>query len=155
MISEALITAGTTVQADDQPVSIKVPPASTDDRIDPATVKPSDILKAARAKLALGWCQGSMVRDASGKPIDLYSEDGCKFCMLGAIATSLKEILKRPPSGSDDYQPYDAARNAFIQANSVEGVGAMLSYNDYPGRTQEEMLAATDKAIAYAESRGL
>ncbi len=44
-----------------------------------------DILKAARAKIAQGWCRKWFSQDENGNATEANSDQACKWCALGAI----------------------------------------------------------------------
>lgn len=97
-----------------------------------------ELLKAARAKIEQGWCQGTMAKEQRGRmrgPKESYS---CSWCVLGALAAA---------STLEELNPYRTARTL------MEAVVApsLSAWNDAPGRTQAEVLAAFDKAIELAE----
>lgn len=92
----------------------------------------ADILRKARQLIADGWCQrDSVAYDARSKTFS--------YCALGAISAA----------GN-----LRTARNlAFVYLTSAISPQAVAipHWNDHPRRTQEEVLAAFDKAIELAE----
>lgn len=95
-------------------------------------------LREARKLIERGWCQDHYAETASGRECHWLDDVAAKWCILGAINhangcllfSSEPEIIL---SGAVGRQPLGA-------------------WNDEPGRTQAEVLAAFDKAIALAES---
>ena len=85
-----------------------------------------EVLEAARALVARGWCQGEY-RDCYGK-----------VCAFGAIIYSF-------PMGDPAW--HDAAKAANDAMTAIVG-GHVTAWNDAPGRTQEEVLAAFDQAVS-------
>ena len=97
-----------------------------------------DILVAARAKIAQGWCQGAYAKDAKGEATESLSPDAERWCSAGAITAS---------TGANDFFAREAARDAFVKAIDA---GNLALWNDAPGRTQAEVLAVFDEAIRRA-----
>jgi hypothetical protein len=90
-------------------------------------------LEAARAKVAQGWCQGVHARDKNGIKVLSVSDLATRWCAAGALlavgATSeaselLLKTIGDPPHGS------------------------IPIWNDVPERSQADVLAAFDQAIA-------
>lgn len=92
-------------------------------------------LRAARALVERGWCQGVLARNKNGKKCGHRSKHAVCFCALGALYRGGLEYW------SDRFL-HDAA----------EKLGAVnpVCFNDAPGRTQAEVLALFDEAIALA-----
>jgi hypothetical protein len=97
--------------------------------------KIADIMRAGKALIEdRGWGRG----DGANSP------RGC-YCVLTAIA------------GDEKVYHYDAVR-FFERANGIgptESGISVIGWNDAPGRTQEEVLAAFDKAITLAEQENV
>ena len=98
--------------------------------IAPTSFPPSpagDRLRAARQYIIdHGWIQGALVRS-----------DGC-VCLMGALSLS---------GPTDDYDLYSDAHYALIKT-----VRSGLPYwNDKPGRTKDEVLAALSSAADLAD----
>ena len=105
-------------------------------------MKPSEQLRAAQVLVARGWCRRHMAEDALGRSVhvnDLAKISATKYCLIGAcyavgaigVGAVVRQYLRR------------------ILRVEWEG-----DWNDAPGRTQAEVLAAFDAAIALAESEG-
>jgi hypothetical protein len=97
----------------------------------------ADAVKAlveARAMVAMGWTQGVYARDADGNDIEDCDDtrDAACWCASGALH------LSGGTFGSH-------ARSALVAAIETSDIAG---WNDDPARTQEEVLAAFDKAIA-------
>lgn len=94
---------------------------------------PAQILRdAAELIRTRGWCQGE------------YEIDGC-LCIFGAVHVA----LGREPDGigftTADRQIADALRSA-------TGVVIVPDWNDAPGRTAEQVIAAIERAAASIEA---
>ena len=99
---------------------------------------PAELLTEARALIAKGWCQGASARDVHGIPADFWGQKAVTFCMSGALCRMENFI-------------FDAHRTSRNILYSVIEVNNLATWNDREGRTQEEVLAAFDKAIAIAK----
>src|SRR5690349_5736981 len=98
----------------------------------------ADVLRAARERVARGWCQGVDARDRSRRSVDPWSKSACRWCMMGSLHAEDR------PSGYE---------NSALQLLKLAiGEGFVTCWNDAKGRTQAEVIAAFDKAIALAES---
>lgn len=96
-----------------------------------------EILAEARELIAKGWTQGTPARNADGDDCGVYESEAQCFCSLGALWRAAGGIGVA----------VDAA-NA-LRAGATGSLASSISFwNDAPGRTQAEVLAAFDKAIA-------
>ncbi len=100
------------------------------------TTETAEVLRKARALVEEGWTQGAMSRDARGyKSLTSTAAPVC-FCAIGAIQEA-------------DPKSCLAAATAL---GRIVG-GSIIDFNDAPGRTQQEVIAAFDRAIAAEESK--
>ena len=96
-----------------------------------------EILVAARAKVAQGWTQHAAARRADGALSMTKSKDAVCWCAVGAInavATCTGDV--------------DLA----LKVIGVELGHGLILFNDTPGRTQAEVLAVFDRAIARCDA---
>jgi hypothetical protein len=94
-----------------------------------------ETLVAARAFVARGWCQRVDARDAYGRSVRAASPSAVCMCAEAAIEVAAER-------GVDPSDAFGAVKRA-------AGItGAIFDWQDTPGRTQAEVLAAFDKAIA-------
>lgn len=105
-----------------------------------------DILRQARALISPpgAWCQAAFARGKSGRAVRPDSPNAVSFCLLGAFRRV--QGFGLPMEG--------AARRllrAQIPADQQREEGDLGLWNDAPGRTQAEVLALFDLAIAAAE----
>jgi hypothetical protein len=97
---------------------------------------PVEVLRAARAKIEQGWTQHAFARNGI-EPVPSRSVTATCWCAIGAItaangsSSSSSEVFLERAVGTDD----------------------VPAWNDAPGRTQAEVLAAFDRAIALAEAQ--
>ena len=95
--------------------------------------KVKEVLVKARSKIEQGWCQGASARGRGGRTDVACADDAAReWCALGAILA----VCGPGP----EYQFVDA-----FMVNA--GVQHITVWNDRPGRTQAEVLAAFDRAI--------
>lgn len=93
-------------------------------------------LRIAKGRIEQGWCQGVLARDGHGEEITPNHPAAVAWCAFGAIGT--KE---------------DALSQADLFLMKAHGPNTdVVSWNDAPERTREDVLALFDKAIALAES---
>jgi hypothetical protein len=97
----------------------------------------TDVLIAAKEKVAQGWCQGSFGQIAAGNPLSL--KHARAFCADGAIYA----VLGNKAGQSVYFTVRDLFERCVVPSRS-----SIWEWNDTPGRTQAEVLAAFDKAIA-------
>jgi hypothetical protein len=129
-------------------------------------VKASDVLKAARANVERGWCQGEYARDAAGSPVwtsrslrtaDQFTEPEllpdfrevtASVCSAGAIyieplSDGMRELALRYLAA----EIKDCEISLFEESDSVQVIAC---FNDTPGRTKGEVLDKIDHAIKHA-----
>jgi hypothetical protein len=112
---------------------------------------PKQVLKAAEWILNhLDWCQGTNYRDKNGDVLmrggnPKYLNHVGSACLNGALLL----VETTVPSGSD-FMLRQRAEELFETANNIHG---LVSFNDHPGRTKEEVLAAIRKAINFKVSK--
>lgn len=104
----------------------------------------TEILRAARAKVQKGWCQGRLARNADGKGISPDDPDAVSWCAIGGIESNHKIT---------EGQAWEAKR-LFRRVVGLTGPG-IDKWNDAPGRTQAEVLAAFDAAIELSRLEGV
>lgn len=95
-------------------------------------------LKEARKLIEKGWCQWVFAETSDRTTVDVMDVDACRWCASGAIRHAAKD-------GCNNLDAYDIFQ-------CVIGTDYVSEWNDAPDRTQAEVLAAFDKAIALAES---
>lgn len=80
-----------------------------------------------------GWCQGTSARNKEGTPVFAHHPDACQWCLSGAISKAAAAY------------PIPIEADA-VQALSAVTKRAIISWNDTPGRTVEEVLQVIQKA---------
>ena len=100
-----------------------------------------ELLRAGRERIARGWCQEDYAQDDQGAPALPWGSKACRWCASGA--------LEFGDSSDDCRQEAWEALSAEIPGVSVR----VTDFNDFMGRTQVEVLALYDRAIAALEAR--
>jgi hypothetical protein len=108
---------------------------------DPNPPTAADVLTLARKKVAAGWTQEFLARDAQGNTRCSYAEATC-FCSWGAILAAADEL--------DASHSVECVAEKLFESTYPEDWG-LIDWNDSPGRTQAEVVAAFDHAIVLAE----
>jgi len=101
-----------------------------------------EILKEARELIAKpnGWTQGTYARNADGLIVYPNSHHAVCFCTWGALIAVDEH--------QESFQP-DGAQPALDDVTN----GNFVAFNDAPGRTQAEVVAKFDEAIAAEEAK--
>ena len=92
-----------------------------------------------------GWCQGAMALNVKGQACRIDDEEATRFCLDGAIHRSTLDLVG--PGG----WPI-ALRDELLKHPAIRGHASprISKYNDWPGRTAEEVatvLRDTAKAL--------
>ena len=99
----------------------------------------STALRTLKTLLARGWIQKTDAMDEAGNRVSVYDRRATRFCLGGGCLQA----------SNDDGQIYRCMRDAL-----EETLGAhWIEWNDAPGRTQAEVLAAIDVTIARLEAQ--
>lgn len=93
-------------------------------------------MKAYELLEQMGWCQGANARNWAGKKVDPHHKSACRFCLIGALdkiydATSIAMM---------------EAKLALYQQRVIPHNMGLAEWNDAPGRTKEEVIAALKQA---------
>jgi hypothetical protein len=96
-----------------------------------------EILERARDRVAKGWCQGRF-------------GDHERCCALGALRIGAGAVS--PEDWPDDFEGESKARRLVRKVVfGTPGEAGLPHWNDTEGRTQQEVIAAFDAAIALAK----
>jgi hypothetical protein len=100
-----------------------------------------EVLIAAKALIDTPekWCQGAYMRDRNGARCCLTAKDAVKWCGLGAIGAV-----------TCSHSEYSEAINLLNRAVPVGHGSPYFAWQDAPGRTHAEVMAAFDEAIRRA-----
>ena len=93
------------------------------------------VLLGAAARLRhCGWTQGAYARDAAGTPTGSRMPDAVCWCLDGALRAT----------ADFDVDAADIARDALASALGM----SVTAWNDSPGRTKDEVIAALETVAA-------
>ena len=118
------------------------------------------ILEHARALIEKGWVQGMSAADDRGNPIDLFASKATRFCASAACARAFlateDEHTRAARSLADRTQMAVHLTRRLAAALGQDDPGredfnktrSLVLFNDQRGRTQAEVLALFDRAIA-------
>lgn len=95
------------------------------------------VLTEARSMIEKGWTQGWFAKTADGERVLEKNPKAVCWCMAGAYWAT-----------APDWSARNDAEGFLRQATGDESI---TNWNDTPGRTQQEVLAAYDKAIELAK----
>jgi hypothetical protein len=114
------------------------------------------ILRAARELLARpnGWTRRAYARDEANCEVPFNDPRACRFCSEGAIMRGAGPI---PGIGTGESRKYgDRVLETFRFLESiippVNGINNLARWNDQRRRSQRQVLALFDKAIAKLEA---
>jgi hypothetical protein len=96
-----------------------------------------EILRRGRDRILDGWCQGADARDEQGREVPPWSADARAWSILGAVAGAEAVAVPVVQLGR--------AVVALGQAAETQSLGR---WNDVVERTQEEVVALFDRALA-------
>lgn len=105
---------------------------------DDNTERAIKVLTSARGLIEKGWTQEAEARDNTGRPVPPAHATAVEFCIVGACC--------REFAG-----PLVAYELAQLQATLTRrwSVFTLTSFNDYPVRTKDEVLALFDETIEH------
>lgn len=95
---------------------------------------PTQILIESRRLLEQGWTTRASARTDKGIPCEWDEAKACQWCSTGAMLRVASMFVP-------------AHARALALLKEVLGVHSVVAWNDAPGRTKEEVLAAFDAAI--------
>jgi hypothetical protein len=119
--------------------------AATGDVLEPLLVE-AQLLIAARALVSRGWCREAAAADRDGVQVAPTAASACRWSATGALdaVSHYRRTALRSPEG------IEAARTRALLALAAV-VGDVESWNRSPERTQADVLAALEDALALVE----
>jgi hypothetical protein len=107
------------------------------------------MVSEARRLVMSGWCQGAHARDRAGRDVPSWSEEASSWSLLGALLASWH---RHDALGIDeDVVAHLADAHALGKATEalgeVVGTASLERWNDDPGRTQEDVISASERAL--------
>lgn len=107
-------------------------------------MKAVTLLRRARERLARGWCQWSAAVDPDGWPTRAESSKAVAWCLTGALEAEV---------GREDWFDRQEMIEATLLLNLAEPrVKGGPDWNNMRSRTQKQVLAVVDRAIAIGEN---
>lgn len=106
---------------------------------------PETILMNGRDLVASAWTNGADARDKHGLPVHPWGADATSWSVLGALICGEE-------SRHGQVSIERLATAAVILAGAAT-TASLVKWNDAPGRTQADAVAAYDAAIASAAER--
>jgi hypothetical protein len=106
---------------------------------------PQEVLRNGRDLVVQGWTQGADARDAEQTPVHPWSAEARSWSVLGAVIC-----------GDDSHEgqvPIDRLAAAAVHLSRAIEAQSLSRWNDEPGRTQADAVAAFDAALASAAER--
>lgn len=101
-----------------------------------------EVLHRCRDLVARGWCREADARDASGREVNPSSAEAREWSVLGALARV-----------AGDRATLVELEQAVLSFGSATGAGSLRQWNDARGRTQVQVVAAFDQALASPPER--
>lgn len=100
------------------------------------------ILTATRALIAQGWTQTYYAVDVDNNAVSSLSDNAVRWCLAGGLTRAVFDNSAAEASTADRH----AADEAIVRL-LPDNMNA-ITWNDAPKRTQAEVLALLDQAIA-------
>jgi hypothetical protein len=96
-------------------------------------MKAKDLLKDSSK-----WTQGALARNRDGRVCMPGSPDAESWCLIGAICRTYRD--------NESLNAAIEAVDRVITGGCHDGIDEIEEWNDYPGRTFEEILEVLEKA---------
>lgn len=119
--------------------------------------QPIEMLRQARDLVASGWCQGVYSRNEDGHKANAFGEEACDFCATGSLMAAM---YRNEATWNDLYECFGILSGAIVDSgfnmsqpasnihqSDLDSV-RIQRFNDTMGRTQEEVVAVFEQAIA-------
>src|SRR5919197_401212 len=101
-----------------------------------------EILRRSRERILDGWCQGADARDERGREVPPWSDEARSWSILGAVAGT------GGADGGLDAVPVARLGEAVVALGEAAETDSLVRWNDVAGRTQDEVVALFDRALA-------
>ena len=106
-----------------------------------------DLLRAARAHVTNGWCQGEVATTCAGKAVDPRSTLARLRCAHGALLAAV------PPGVAFPARAYELACAALVAVGGRHGLDNIFDINDRAIQSQSEAVLWLDRASKYLRER--
>jgi hypothetical protein len=103
------------------------------------------LLTNARGLVASSWTQHADARAADGTALKGWDKDAASWSLMGALVASYDRLLV----AGDEAVALGALASACLLLGEVLESDSLEQWNDQPGRTQADVLAALDAALIY------
>jgi hypothetical protein len=100
------------------------------------------MLLDARERVQEGWCQGASALDERKRPVNPWLDGACQWSVAGALVHSW--AIQLAAEGPKAARSFERANLALLAA--IGGVPPK-TWNDTPGRTKEDAVAAFSRAF--------
>lgn len=100
------------------------------------------VLVNTRCLIMVGWTQGSSARDSLGRRVDVLSKDARCYCLTGAVIRSCYSGDIPPDSRLEV-----VTLQYLIEAIPFSHSRDIITWNDIPWRTKEQVIQVIDRAI--------
>lgn len=105
---------------------------------------PHSFLSQAHDRIALSWAQGTEARNTHGAAVDPWDADAASWSLLGALVAVYAEFEKSDSEGD----ALGALARACVRLSDTIDGDSLADWNDAPGRTQADVLAALADAAS-------
>jgi hypothetical protein len=100
------------------------------------------LLAHARTLISASWTQHTEARAADGRPVEPWDSSAVEWSLLGALVAGYEHMLR----SEGQRAALEAVVSACVVLASVVDSDSLPGWNDVPGRTQADVLAALDEA---------
>jgi hypothetical protein len=100
------------------------------------------LLGHARQLVNLGWTQHADARDADGSPVRPWDTRAASWSLLGALVAAVECIA----AVEGEQAAISELAHTCIQLADFLDADSLEQWNDSPGRTSNDVLAALDRA---------
>jgi hypothetical protein len=110
-------------------------------------------LSDMRVLIERGWSQHLAARDLLGNTVEPRDKAAVRWCLHGACMAVVGDIVVTNEDWARYWRPLvAAAEEAGFPVHGWAPHAGPVRFNDAPGRTQAEVIALMDRAIALAEA---
>lgn len=122
-------------------------------------MKISEFLKSVRANMSPEtWTKEALCRDSNGNKTIYLSDAACSFCLYGYLYRT-EYLLEMQGKDCIEGEVCDEVTDLILKANpqlsKVPGEVKLVTYNDDPNTTFDDIVKVIDNSIQYAEVKGL
>jgi hypothetical protein len=100
------------------------------------------VLARARELISSSWTQDAEARNADGLEISPWSPEAVSWSLLGALVAGYEGLIW----SAGERTAFEQLARACLLLADVLDSDSLAAWNDAPGRTQTDVLAALDEA---------